>query len=154
MKHHEESALINAIPDELFAYLDDPARLGAHMSKPSWRMGGGSMRYEVDGQATRLSGKVFGMALEVTEVVVLREPPLRKAWETTGTPKLLVVGAYRMGFDIEPRKGGSGLRVYIDYALPARTRSLGRLLGAYYARWCTRRMVDDAERRFADARVP
>lgn len=69
-------------------------------------------------------------------------------------PRLLVVGAYRMGFDIESRPGGSRLRVFIDYALPERMRWLGWLLGAYYARWCTRQMVDDAERQFAAARVP
>ena len=53
--------------------------------------------------ATRVSRA--RMALEVTEIVVVREAPLHKAWQTAGTPKLVVVGAYRMGIDIEARSG-------------------------------------------------
>jgi hypothetical protein len=40
----------------------------------------------------------------------------------------------------------------IDYDLPTRglSRILGRLFGRMYAKWCTRQMVRDAERAFAD----
>jgi hypothetical protein len=51
-----------------------------------------------------------------------------------------------MGFDIAPQSGGSQFRVFIDYALPEATpaRWFGRMFGGFYARWCTRRMVNDA----------
>ena len=75
------------------------------------------------------------------------EPPLRKTWQTQGEPRLLVIGAYRMGFTITPLASGSRLLVFIDYKLPARglAHGLGRLLGPAYAAWCTRRMAQDAK---------
>ena len=102
------------------------------------------------GSRIRLSGRVFGVALSVEEIVVERDPPHRKVWATTGAPKLLVIGHYRMGFELSPQGNGSMLRVFIEYALPARglARWLGRLFGRYYARWCTQQMVDDAVKHF------
>ena len=102
------------------------------------------------GSRIRLSGRVFGVELSVEEIVTERNPPRRKVWETTGAPKLLVIGHYRMGFELSPQGNGSMLRVFIEYALPERglARWLGRLFGRYYARWCTRQMVDDAVKRF------
>lgn len=158
--HHEESsAVVRAPAADLFARLDDQTRLSAHMSKRSWKMGWGRMEIVLDEMRGRsvgshmvLRGRVLGVRLHLDEVVTEREPPLRKSWETTGEPKLLVIGPYRMGFDLTPMDSGTRLRVAIDYDLPRRgvSRLLGRLLGQWYARWCTRRMVQDAQPR-ADA---
>lgn len=156
--HFEANAVIAAPSETVFAYADDPARFSSHMSESSWMMGGGRMHTELDagrGQAVgsriRLRGRVFGLELAVEELVTERIPPKRKVWETTGSPRLLVIGHYRMGFDIAPRENGSLLRVYIDYALPhdAPARWVGVLLARYYARWCTGRMVSDAVEHFA-----
>ena len=108
-------------------------------------------RSQTVGSRIRLSGQVFGLALAVEEVVTERIPPKRKVWETTGSPRLLVIGHYRMGFEIAPKENGSLLRVYIDYALPEDlpARWLGVLLGRYYARWCTDQMVRDTAKHFA-----
>jgi hypothetical protein len=153
LSHYEASALVAAPPQTVFAYADDPARLSSHMSKSSWMMGGGRMLTELDagqgqtvGSRIRLSGRVFGLELSVEEIVIERVPPQRKVWETIGSPRLLVIGHYRMGFEIASQEKGSLLRVYIDYALPqdAPARWLGFLLGRYYARWCTQRIVNDA----------
>ena len=97
------------------------------------------------GSRIRLAGRVFGIELSVEEIVTERDPPRRKVWETTGSPRLLVIGHYRMGFELSPRGSECALRVFIEYALPAQApaRWLGRLFGGYYAKWCTRRMVDD-----------
>lgn len=102
------------------------------------------------GSRIRLSGRVFGVALLVEEIVTERNPPHGKVWETTGAPKLLVIGHYRMGFELSPQGNGSMLRVFIEYALPqsAPARWLGRLFGRYYARWCTQQMVDDTVEHF------
>lgn len=154
---HESSGFVQAPVDRVFAQVDDHARLSSHMSEPSWMMGGGHMKTELDegrgqeiGSHIRLSGRVFGVELSVDEMVVQREPPRLKVWETTGVPKLLVIGHYRMGFDLSPQGAGSLLRVFIEYALPesAPSRWLGRLFGRYYAQWCTRQMVDDAVKHF------
>ena len=102
------------------------------------------------GSRIRLSGRVFGVELSVEEIVVERDPPRRKVWETTGAPKLLVIGHYRMGFELSAQGNASMLRVFIDYALPesAPARWLGRLFGRFYARWCTQQMVGDAVKHF------
>jgi len=159
-RHEESAGLVSAPVERVFAHVDDHARLSSHMSQSSWTMGGGRMDVVVDagrgqciGSLIRLDGTVFGVRLFVEEVVAEREPPYRKVWETVGVPRLLVIGSYRMGFELTPDAGGSRLRVFVDYVLPERgfARWLGRLFGRYYARWCTRRMVVDAVRQFASA---
>jgi Polyketide cyclase / dehydrase and lipid transport len=157
-QHDERSAVVQSSADRVFAYVDDHTRLSSHMSQSSWKMGGGRMAIELDegrgqrvGSRIRLTGRVLGMALAVEEMVTERTPPHCKVWETTGTPKLVVIGHYRMGFEVTPQGQASRLRVFIDYALPERApaRWLGRVLGRCYARWCTQQMVDDAVKHFA-----
>jgi hypothetical protein len=154
---HEHSAVVRAPADRVFAYIDDHTRLSSHMSKSSWKMGGGRMRVELDeglgkkvGSRIRLAGRVFGIALSVEETVTERDPPRRKVWETTGSPKLLVIGQYRMGFELLPNVEHTNLHVFIEYALPVKApaRWPGLLLAGGYARWCTRQMVDDAVKHF------
>ncbi|MDP2604541.1 MAG: SRPBCC family protein [Deltaproteobacteria bacterium] len=156
--HYETNAFVAAPADSVLAYADDPARLSSHMSESSWMMGGGRMQTELDagrgqtvGLRIRLSGRVFGIELSVEEIVTERIPPKRKVWETIGSSRLLVIGHYRMGFEITSQENGSLLRVFIDYALPEDlpARWLGFLLGRYYARWCTQQMVRDTAKHFA-----
>jgi hypothetical protein len=161
-RYFETTSTITASPERVFAYVDDQARLSSHMSQPSWKMGGGRMKIEFDedhGQAVgsriRLSGRVFGMNLSVDEIAVERTP-LRKSWKTIGSPNLLVIGHYRMGFDIVPQAHGSLLCVFIEYALPRSglARWLGWMLGGLYARWCVRQMVVDAAKHFEQSNCP
>src|SRR5256885_9398928 len=151
--HHEASAVIAASAEDVFAYVDNPARISSHMEKSSWAIGGGNMKLALDegggrkaGSHIRLSGHAFGIELSLDEVVLERDAPHRKVWQTVGAPKLLVIGRYRMGLELSPRGKGSLLRVFIDYTLPDQgvERWLGRLLGRFYAAWCARRMVNDA----------
>ena len=161
LPHHDESgALVSASPERVFALIDDPERLSSHMSRSSWRMGGGRMTTVLDerrgqsvGSHIRVSGRVLGIELSLDEVVTEREPPTRKGWETVGSPRLLVIGPYRMGFEVTPSGSGSLLRVFIDYAMPSSwpARWLGRVFGGYYAHWCTQNMVNDAVRQFASS---
>ncbi len=154
---YESNGFVQSRMDQVFAHIDYHRRLSSHMSEPSWRTGGGRMETELDegrgqkvGSRIRLSGRVFGVELSVEEIVMERNPPRRKVWETTGAPKLLVIGHYRMGFELSPQGNGSMLRVFIEYALPESglARWFGRLFGRYYARWCTQQMVDDAVKHF------
>jgi hypothetical protein len=133
------------------------------MGEPTWRTGWGRLETQIDegrgqrvGSRIRLSGRVFGIDLSVEEIVVERDPPRRKVWETTGEPRLLVIGHYRMGFELSAYESGSLLGVFIEYVLPVRApaRWLGRLFGLYYARWCTRQMVDDAVKHFGTRPAP
>jgi hypothetical protein len=163
-RHYEYSAALAAPAAAVFDYLDDHVQLSSHMTESSLMMGNGKMHIEVDasdgrrlGSEIRLRGRILGAELSVTERVIARHPPFSKTWQTTGSPHLLIVGHYRMGFRITKQPGTSLLTVFIDYALPqsAPGRWLGWLLADFYARWCTREMVEGAQRRFAvGATVP
>jgi hypothetical protein len=155
--HFESEVELNAPADAVFSHLDDHSRLSAHMTKPSWIMAGSHMTIELDASEGRavgaiigLRGRVLGIPLSVEEIVTERRPPLRKVWVTTGRPQLLVIGPYRMGYEITPKAKFLQLRVFIDYALPDGPISywLGRLFGNFYARWCTQRMANDAATHF------
>ena len=159
-RHHDGSVFIPAPPQQVFAFADDQSRLSSHMNESPWMMGGGRMSVELDeakGQAIgshiRLGGRVFGIRLSLDEVVTHREPPVEKVWETVGAPRLLVIGAYRMGINVTPENRGSRLRVFIDYDLPTGwlTRWLGRLFGGSYARWCVAQMLAGTSSHFASA---
>lgn len=106
------------------------------------------------GSRIRLGGRLFGLDLHVETRVIERDPPVRKVWETVSEPRLLVIGRYRMGFESIAAQGGRQLKVFIEYDDPrsGMSRVLGKLLGAAYARWCVRRMVEDAIARFAGSR--
>ncbi|ARS66059.1 SRPBCC family protein [Sinorhizobium meliloti] len=141
----------------LFDYLDDPASLGSHMQKPSMMMLGGRMSYEFDeakgrtvGSVIKMRGNILGLVLSVEEVITERQPPRRKVWETRGRPNLLVVGAYRMGFEISALGRASRLCVFIDYDYPVTiaAKFLGPMFGPIYARWCVNRMANDATNAF------
>lgn len=159
-RHYEDSALIPADAAEIFAFIDDHTRLSSHMNKSSWMMGGGRMETSVDaghgqrmGSHIRMNGKVFGITISLDEVITHHEPPRIKIWETVGTPKLLIIGHYRMKVEIEPQGNESLFRVSIDYDLPARNVWLGRLFGGFYAKWCVQQMTKDTRSYFTKRRA-
>lgn len=154
MRHYDEARSIPAPAADVFALIDDHTRLSAHMSKSSWMMGGGKMDIATDegrgqrvGSHIKLSGTAFGIGIFLDEVVTAHDPPRRKVWETVGIPKLLIIGRYKMEVTITPQANVSILRVGIDYE-PLET-FLGVVFGYPYAKWCVRRMLNDASAHFA-----
>jgi len=161
-RYAEAGARIDAPALDVFGFLDDHNNLASHMREPSAMMLGSRMEIYFDEARARsvgsrfgLRGAIFGIPLRVDEVVTERELPRRKVWETIGEPCLWVIGRYRMGFEITPHSGGTHLLVYIEYAPPARgfARVLGALFGRFYAKWCTTRMVNDAEQHIAQLKA-
>lgn len=66
----ETSDRLRAVAEPVFAHLDDPRRLSAHMNRRSWRLGWGRMDLQLDerggravGSRIRLTGRVFGVRL-------------------------------------------------------------------------------------------
>ena len=159
---HESTALVHAPVDQVFAYLDDPNALAAHMSESSMMMMGSRMAIDVDadggravGSKIRMQGRMMGIPLSLEEVVTERQVPSRKVWQTIGSPKLMVIAHYRMGFELTPSGEASMLRVFIDYRLPATAPGswLGRMFAGVYARWCTKQLADGAARHFGLSRL-
>lgn len=155
--HHTEARVnVSAAPADVFAFLDDQEALGAHMTQSSAMMAGGRMNYELDegkgravGSVIRMRGEMMGLTLKVEEVVTERDPPNRKVLETRGDQTMVVIDAYRLGYEIQPRGADSALRIFIDYSLP--TGILGffaRLPAHFYARWCVTQMANAAAKRF------
>ena len=160
--HNESVAQANAPVDRVFAYLDDPKALAAHMGESSMMMAGSRMSINVDadggrvvGSKIRMQGRMMGIPLSLEEVITERQVPSRKVWETIGTPNLVVMAHYRMGFELTPSGDASMVRVFVDYSLPTTAPGswLGHLLGGVYARWCTKQMADDAARHFDSTRM-
>lgn len=156
-RHDECSRIVAASVEAVFAHADDFRRLSSHMSGSSWMMAGVRMEYTFDdgggrtvGAIVRMHGNLLGVGLALEERVIERLPPQRKVWMTTAPPQLLVIGSYRMGFDVTDRDGETLLSVFIDYDLPAKwpARGMGHVFAGMYARWCTRRMADDTVRHF------
>lgn len=165
----EQSADLPAPQDQVFDFLDDFERLGAHMTRSSWKMAGSHMRYQFDaargravGGRVSLSGSFLGIRLAIDEEVVERQPPAFKSWRTFGVARMLILAGYHMGFSLTPLRHGSRLAIYIDYAIPR--SGIGRLLGGLfadgYARWCVRSMLASATSHFGavcastDAAIP
>ena len=119
-------------------------------------MAGGKMQLILDDQHGRtigshivMRGKVLGFDLFVDEVVTERVSFEKKTWETVAE-RLVVIGAYRLGFRIASQvPAGSTLTVWIDYDLPSRHRWLGRLGSSMYADWCVQQMLGSARSRFS-----
>jgi hypothetical protein len=125
-RHYEQTVSLPVGAAEVFSYADDFSKLSSHMNKSSSMMMGGSMETIVDqagGQAigshVRMTGRMMGVEVTLEEVITAREPPRHKTWETVGTQRLIVIGNYRLGFDIVESDKSSKLRVFIDYNLPA-----------------------------------
>ena len=160
--HYESAAMVNAPVDQVFAYLDDPKAMSAHMGKSTMMMAVSRMLIDIDsdggrvvGSKIRMQGLMMSIRLSLEEVITERQVPFRKVWETIGTPKLLGIAHYRMGFELTPTGALSMARVFIDYSLPPSMPGswLGRLFSGFYARWCTKRMVDDATGHFDSMRL-
>lgn len=156
-RHSEGSAIVVASPEEVFDFLDEHRNLASHMgSGNSPMMGGGQMVVELDaadgkelGSHIVMRGSAFGFDIYVDEVVIERERAVKKTWETV-EERLVVIGAYRLGFTLAPAGRGTNVTVWIDYDLPARRRWLGRLGGRMYARWCVKQMLGAAIGKFPD----
>ena len=160
--HHFETMVdVPAAPPELFENVDDHERLAEHMTGSSMMMGGSKMSFSYDagggkavGSRIRMTGSILGLSIELEEVIVERVPPFRKTWETIGEPRLLVIGGYRMGFEIAPQAEESRLKVFIDWREPPPPwRWLGRLFGRAYAKWCAESMASGTATLFTSGRA-
>jgi hypothetical protein len=153
----QETVVVAAPPARVFAWIDDPANTGLHMSRPSMAMLGGSLRVEQlspnaagVGATYRSWGRVLGLPIDFTTAVTVWVSGREKIWRTVGKPRLIVLGDFQMRFLLAGCEDGTNRVLAIDYNVPTRFpgRLLGRVLAAPYVRWCLRRMACDAQLAF------
>ncbi len=159
IKHHYHfTTILQTTAENAFEYLDDPKKLSSHMGKSSWMMAGSKMNIKLDEKEGRgigaeiiLDGTMMGIPLFVREFVTESERPKIKVWETKGPQKLIIMGQYRMGFELTPEGTTTQLKVFIDYSLPSVgvQKVLGLFFSKLYARWCTEQMAKDAVNHFS-----
>ena len=125
------------------------------MSGRSMMMMGGKMEIERlpgpekgVGSTYRWKGGVLGLPLDFTETVTLWKENEKKVWETTGEPKLIILGWYRMRLVTEPREGGTLASLEIEYTHHEGFfyKILSAALAGWYADWCLTRMLGDAKK--------
>lgn len=148
-----ETVEIHVPPGEVFAHLDDIRNVGKHMQGSAGPLLGGRLRLEVVskeptgvGATYRWSGRILGLAIELTEVVTEWVPGHSKRWRTTGEVRLIIMGGYELGFLLTPSSAGTVVTLDLEYDLPQGWlgRLLGRLLAGWYARWCLRSILRGA----------
>jgi hypothetical protein len=156
--HHEGETRVAAPAARVFAWMDDPNHLAGHMNRSSKMMAGGSMCTFLDaGQGRQpgshiwMRGRMLGFPLELDEIVIVREPPHRKVWETVSEPTLWVLGAYRMGFEVTQQGSECGVSVFIDYNLPMSPwlQPLAWWMNRPYAVWCVDQMLSAVTEEFS-----
>ncbi len=157
MVHQEKIVFVKATPTEVFEFIDEHSHLSSHMGKSSWMMSGGKMETSIDsghfkkiGSHLKMEGKVFGILLFLDEVVTHYDPPNRKEWKTVDEPRLIVIGGYKMGIEINKVNNGSKVKLFIDYQLPKSffIRPISYLLGPLYANWCLQQMLNSIMNHF------
>src|SRR5262245_48957454 len=148
---------IAAAPPTVFAYLDDIRHVAERMARGSLAMLGGRFTLDVVSPAPtgvgaryRWRGRVLGVRLDFSEVVIEWVPPQRKRWRMVRGARILIFAGYELGFVIESSAGGSAVTLDIEYELPRSglARLLGRLLARPYSAWCLRSMIDRNHARF------
>ena len=100
------------------------------------------------GAGFRWTGRVLGFSLDFTETVTLWKENEKKVWETIGSPKLIILGWYRMRLVTEARGNGTRASLQIEYAPPEGFfyKLLSKALAGWYADWCLSRMLGDTKK--------
>lgn len=93
--HNETAVLAHAPADLVFAYLDDPKSLAAHMGESSIMRMGSRLSMDVDaaggrmiGSKVGMQGSMIGIPISLEEMITWRHVPGKNVWETIGTQKL------------------------------------------------------------------
>ena len=150
----ERTAIINAKPKEVFAFMDDIRNTGKHMTESSGAMAGSKLKIEwVSGHKTglgtkyRWTGKVVGMKMDFTVEVNKWIEGKQKVWGTVGDAKMIVIDWFEMDLIMTPEKDGkSNAKLGIDYT--KHNGLWGFLFGKWYSKWCVKSMLRDTRKHF------
>lgn len=156
IKHYEKTMVINGTPSEVFAFMDDINNTGMHMMKSNTQMIGSRLNLEwltsyTTGLGTKYkwTGKVMGMKMNFTVLVIDWENGRLKTWGTVGAAKMIVISWFKMKLIITPYENkGSIVNLKIDYIKS--NKLLGFIAGRVYSKWCVKSMLKDTNRHFKE----
>ena len=150
----ERTMIINAKPEEVFAFMDDINNTGRHMTESNAQMAGSKLKLEwltdyKTGLNTKYkwTGKVMGMKMKFTVIVSQWDSGKSKTWETIGDAKMIVISWYRMYLELKPNDDGTTTaKLGILYT---KSKNIpGFLLGKRYSIWCVNSMLNDTNKHF------
>ncbi len=105
MKEVKRSIIINAKPEEVFAFMDDIENTGMHMTNTNAPMMGNKLAIKWlsenktgVGAKYKWDGNVMGMKMDFTVEVTKWIQGKEKIWETIGDAKMIVLAWFRMYF--------------------------------------------------------
>lgn len=150
----ERTEIISENSEDVFAFMDDVANTGMHMTENNSAMMGGKFTVEwlTDykkglGSKYRWKGKVVGMKMNFSVVITKWEPGKEKIWETFGEAKMIVISWYQMYLNLTPLADGTTKATLgIRYTKPKSL--LGFFLGKRYSIWCVKSMLKDTKKHF------
>lgn len=150
----ERNVIINAKPEEVFAFMDDINNTGMHMTKSNAQMMGSKLNLEwLTENKTGLNskykwtGKVLGMKMKFIVLVTQWDNSKSKTWETVGDAKMIVISWYRMYLELTPNENGTtSAKLGILYTKSKNV--LGFMLGKRYSVWCVKSMLKDTQKHF------
>jgi hypothetical protein len=157
MKTLTRSTLIPAESEKVFSFMDDYSKTGMHMTESSTMMMGSKLQLEQlspnatgIGATYRWFGKMMGMTIDFTQTVSKWVQGVEKEWKTNGDVKIIIMGWYRMFWNLKPVEGGTLATIGIDYSAPREWyfKVLSFLFGGMYSRWCLNSMLRDTKKAF------
>lgn len=140
--------------------MDDLSKTGMHMSENSIMMMGSKLVLEQMpgpskgvGATFHWNGKVMGMPVDIIETVTKWVENKEKVWETIGSPKIIILGWYRMRLKTASANEGTNTSLQIEYTEPKGWfyKILSFLFAGWYGRWCLNNMLYDTKRKLENS---
>lgn len=154
-RHFERTMVINGMPEDVFAFMDDIRNTGKHMTENSGAMAGSKLKVEwlsdhKTGLGTkyRWTGKVVGMKMDFTVEVSKWGEGKEKVWGTIGDAKMIVIDWFEMYLVLTPYESGKTQAQLGIYYTKPKGKILGFLLGKSYSKWCVKSMLRDTRKHF------
>lgn len=155
VRHFERTMVINGMPEDVFAFMDDIRNTGRHMTENSGAMAGSKLHLEwlTDhktglGTKYRWTGKVVGMKMDFTVEVSKWVKGKEKVWGTVGDAKMIVIDWFEMYLVLTPYENGKTQAQLGIYYTKPKGKFLGFLLGKSYSKWCVKSMLKDTKKHF------
>ena len=155
MKNFKKSILIQSSPEKVFAYMDNIANTGMHMTKSSMPMMGSKLELKQLSKNTtglnskfRWTGKMMGFTMDFRVVTTKWIKDKEKIWETIGKAKMIILGWYQMRLVILPEGKNTKAELSIAYTNPKNIffKIIAFFLAPFYANWCLNNMLQDSKK--------